>query len=410
MARLALESITVLDLTRAWAGPYCGKLLSDMGARIIKVEWDRGSFNPPRSSPLFPEREPGEKYNNRNGYFNMLHNNRYGVALDLSTEKGAAILKKLVKLADVMIENYSPRVMKNFGLDYPVLKEIKPDLILLSMPASGLTGPERDYVGYGIGLEQLAGLVNMTGYLGDTPHKSAVNYGDPIAGLNGAGTILAALHYRKRTGKGQHIDLSQREALTRMLGEAILDFTMNGRIQTRMENRHPLMAPHGVYRCKGEDDWVALAVSSEAEWQGLCQAMGNRSLVEDERFVTLEGRLKNQDELDRLIEAWTQKYDRFEAMEILQKHGVPAGAAMTNKDLLTDPHLKERGFFEMVAHPDAGTHPYAGTAWRMSKTPGGLRMPAPGLGQHNEYVFKDLLGMSDEEIRQLYEEEVTMKV
>jgi crotonobetainyl-CoA:carnitine CoA-transferase CaiB-like acyl-CoA transferase len=240
--------------------------------------------------------------------------------------------------------------------------------------------------------------------------KSAINYGDPIAGIEAAGYILAAIRYRRRTGKGQLIDVSQREVTTCLIGEAIMDYSMNERVQKPLGNRHPSMAPHGCYRCQEEDMWVTIAVGSDAEWQALCQAMGKPDLAQDARFADVASRHQNQDELDAIIEEWTNERDHYQVMDSLQRAGVMAGAVLNPKEVVEDPHLSERGFYEVITHPEAGTYPYAGMSWKLSKTPGRIRMPAPCLGEHNDYVYSEILGMSEEEVAELAEEEIISNV
>ncbi len=404
MPELALEGIRVIDLTYSWAGPYLTRLLADMGAEVIKVESCR---RPEFTRPLIlAENEPGKDWWNHSGYFNAGHRNKYGITLDLNFPQGRAVLKELVKISDVLVEAYSPRVMKNFGLDYPVLKELKPELIMLSLSAYGQTGPYRNYTAYGTVMESVSGITQLTGYPDGPPAKSGISYGDPITGLMGAGLVLAALHHRQKTGEGQYLDVSMYETGISLIGESVMDYTMNRRIATRRGNQHPAMAPHGCYRCRGEDMWVTIAVSSDEEWQAFIRAIGEPSWSREKRFATQENRRQHQDELNRLIEAWSTQHDHYEAMRILQAAGVAAGAVLTNKELFFDPHLRERNFFPVVDHPEVGPRPYAGAAFRLSRTPGSIRYRAPRLGEHNELILAGLLGMSREEIDNLEREGV----
>jgi len=404
MSGQALDGLRVIDLSYSYAGPYLTKLLADMGAEVIKIE---ACQRPELTRPLIlAENDPKDEYWNRAGYFNKGHRNKCAITLDLNNDRAKDIFKDLVKIADVVVEAYSPRVMFNFGLDYPVLKELKPDIIMLSLSGYGQTGPYRDYASFGTVMESMSGITELTGYPDGPPMKSGISYCDPIVGIIGAGLVLAALHYRRKTGKGQHIDLSMHEAGISLIGEVLMDFTMNRRVSSRTGNRHPSMAPHGCYRCRGEDVWITIAISSDQEWEKFCEAIGNPSWTKEERFTTTLGRWQNQEELNRLIEAWTSQHDHYEAMHILQGVGVIAGPVLTNKELLFDPHLKERGFFEVVDHPSVGKRPYAGMAFKLSKTPGRIRTPAPLLGEHNQRILKEYLGLSKEEISKLEEENV----
>ncbi|TET38611.1 MAG: CoA transferase [Dehalococcoidia bacterium] len=405
-----------MDLSQVFAGPYATKLLADMGAEIIRVECaarsGRGGMLP-RMKPggifgsSFPDGDTGERSYNRFAYYNEVNRNKYAITLDLTKPLGVAVLKRLVKISDVVVENFTPRVMGNFGLDYPILKGVNPQIIMISMSGYGQDGPYRDYVTYGEGIEAMVGLSKLTGYPHRGPLKPGVAYADATSGLHAAFAILAALRYRRLTGKGNYIDLSMREAVTPLVGEFIMDYVTNGRVAMPMGNRHPSMAPHGCYRSRGEDSWLVIAISSDEEWRSFCHVMGDPPWTEDERFADTLSRWQNQEELDQLIEDWTSQYDHYELMNRLQQAGVKAGAVLDVAELMEDPHLRERGFFERLSHPEAGTHLYPGLSWRMAVTPGRLRLPAPCFGEHNQYVFGELLGMSEEELLRMAEEGVT---
>ena len=354
----------------------------------------------------FPDGDTGERSYNRFAYYNEVNRNKYAITLDLTKPLGVQVFKKLVKVSDVVVENFTPRVMANFGLDYPALKQINPDIIMVSISGYGQDGLYRDYVAYGQGIEAMAGFSRLTAYPDGEPLKPGIAYADASSGLFAAFAILATLRYRSLTGKGQYIDLSMREALTPLLGEFIMDYTMNRRATRAVGNRHPFMAPHGCYRCRGEDKWVVIAIASDDEWRSLCRVMGDPTWTRDERFSDILSRWQNEDELDRLIEQWTSHHDHYELMHSLQQAGVKAGAVLNVAELVEDPHLGERGFFEPLSHPEAGTHLYPGVSWKMSRTPGSFRLPAPCFGEHNEYVFGQLLGLSADEILRLAEEGV----
>ncbi|MBW2091104.1 MAG: CoA transferase [Deltaproteobacteria bacterium] len=405
----ALEGVRVLDLTRVWSGPLAGRILATLGAEVIhisgRVTVDSKVFAPDvaRILSIFPDNEPGETPWNRNSQTNDLHRNKLGMTLELNTPEGVDIFKRLVKVSDVVLENYSPRVMPNFGLDYPVLSRINPAIILCSMPGYGATGPYRDWVSYGTNLDPASGLASLMGYAGEEAHMSGNAYPDPVAALHATGAILTALFYQRRTGRGQYIDLSQAESATCLLGEAVLGYALSGRIPPRLGNRHPSLAPQGCYKCRGDDKWVAIAVSTDEEWTALCQVMESPDLVNDPRFADMASRCKNQDTLDERIETWTSQRTHFEAMRLLQEAGVPSGAVLDAAELVSNEHLAERDFFWEIEHPETGRRKYCGLPIKLSKTPAVLKRPAPLLGEHNEYVLGEILGLSRDEIVQLEE-------
>jgi len=374
------------------------------GVRVVDLSTWRG---PVKIDPKLRERfayviESERPYNCSAG-FNLQNRNKYGITLDLRTSEGKDIFKRLVKVSDIVLENYSPRVMTKLGLDYPVLKEVNPQVIMMSLPALGSSGPERDYVAFGQTIDCMSGMAYLTGYIGEEPMlQSGLSYGDPLSGMNAAFACLCALRYRRRNHQGMHVELSQVEGLIAFNPDSIMDYAMNGRVRGRMGNRHPSIAPHGCYRCKGEDRWVVIAISSDSEWRRFCQIV-EQPWADDKRFADSFSRYQYQDELDRLIEAWTLQHDHYEVMELLQQADIPAGPVLDAKELVEEPHLNERGVFETVTHPEAGTHPYIGMYAQFSKTPGSIRMPAPCLGEHNQYVLGELLGMSQDEIAQLEE-------
>ncbi|MBI4498485.1 MAG: CoA transferase [Chloroflexi bacterium] len=403
--KMALEGIRVLDLGMFWAGPYAGKLLADLGAEVIKIEAIRRP-DPLRvqARGLFPNGDPGERPWNRSGMINERNRNKYGITLDLTTPKGVAIFKELVKIGDIISENFSARVMEGFGLGYPVLREINPRIILVSISSQGLNGPDRDFVSYGNALEQSGGFTFLTGYPDVPPYFSSGNYPDAIAGIAAAGAALVALRQRRRTGQGVHVELSQREAVSHMLGEYVMDYSMNGRVGEPIGNRHRSKAPQGCYPCKDEDTWVTLSVGTDQEWATLCQVMGMPDLAGDPRFDHVLSRYQHHDELDAIITSWTQERTPREAMEALRTAGIAAGAVNTVPDMLADPHFQARGFFEVESHPESGTHPYYSRPMKLTKTPHIHRMPAPGFGEHNQYIYGTLLGRSQAEIAELERE------
>ena len=406
----ALAGVRVVDFSRIWAGPHATKLLADMGAEVIKVESAR-AWDPHRlivGSGNLPDGEQGADPWNRSGWFNTLHMSKYGVTVEMRHPMGKRVVEELVSVSDVVVENFRAGLMERRGLGYERLRQIRPDLVVVSMPAFGGSGPWRDFIQYGIGQEQLGGISAMNGYAGeDAPVKSGVNFGDPISGAHAAGAVLAALMRRRRTGQGAFIDVSQLESSVMTVGEHLLGYQMNGRLAANKGNRHPVYAPHGAYRCRGADEWVAIAVASDDEWGRLCEGMGMGELADDERYRDVLARRRNQDGLDGVIAGWTRQRSAGDVMRELQDAGVSATAVMTGEGIFGDPHYQARGLLELVDHPSCGLYFMPGVAWKMSGTPGSVRWHAPRLGEHNEVVFGELLGMSEGEIEMLEAEGVS---
>ena len=414
--RLPLEDVTIIDLTQAWAGTYATCMLGDMGAEIIKIEarnrpdiW-RGVVSPELAA-LAPHSylggDPGQKPYERSCLYHGVNRNKRSVTLNLTMDEGVDLFKRLVKRGDIVAENFTPRVMGNLGLGYDVLKEVNPAIIMISMPGYGTTGPLKDCRGVGGTVEPMSGMSSLIGYTDGPPMNHGAMYPDPVAGMMAAGALLMALHHQRRTGAGQFIELSQQETTTSMLTSALMDYSMNGRVGKRRGNRHDFMAPHQNYPCQGEDEWIAIAVASDEEWQNLVQVMGTPAWAEDEKFAAVLDRLHNEDELDRLIGEWTILHDRYELMERLQNAGVTAGVVNSPGKTVHDPHLQARGFIEDLDYFDAGRFKTPGLAWKMSATPGRIWRTAPTLGQDSEYIFGKHLGITAEEYQELVEKKVT---
>ena len=408
----ALQNYRILDLSRIWAGPYCTKLLADMGADVIKLEslkvYDshRGPVSPARGIAAYPECEPGEEPWNRNGWFNCLHLSKYGITLELTSEEGRRVFEGLLSVCDVLIENFRQGSLARLGYDYQELRRFRPDLIYVSMPAFGNSGPWQSYLAYGIGQEQLSGMAHMTGYAEVGPMKSGINHGDPITGSHAAGVVLAALRYRRRTGKGMFIDVSQQESAVALIGAEVLAYQMTGREPERRGNRSPQCAPYNTYPCAGEDRWITIAATDNGQWRKLAGIIDGTELAEDLRFATNASRLENQEALDQIITRWTAGRDAFQITSKLQEVGVPSSPVLRAPDLLDDPHYAARGTFVAVDHPQVGPRRYPGIPWKMSATPGRVRWPAPMLGQHNHEIYGELLGLPVEEIAALEEQGV----
>jgi crotonobetainyl-CoA:carnitine CoA-transferase CaiB-like acyl-CoA transferase len=408
MTQLALAGLRILDLTQVAVGPYATLLLGFMGAEVIKVEScarmdiSRGPARPtPHGDGLYPGGDPGERPWNRAGHYVHRNGNKLSLTLDLATAHGKALLLKLVTISDVLIENYRASVMDRLGLGYAVLAQANPQLIYVKISSQGATGPEKDYGSLGSTLEQTAGLASVTGYADGLPLMTNETYPDPVVGILAVGVLMAALRRRRQTGQGTFVDLSQREVTVSMLGEYVLDYSATGRVPAPMGNRHPLRVPQGVYPCQGDDMWVAISVGADNEWQGLCQAIGQPHLTQDPRFATVLARHHHQTELDQILTAWTQEREHYQAMHLLQAHGVPAGAVLKGGEILVDPHLEARGFWDVVNNPEAGPYRQVSTPWHLSKSPRRPTSPSPSLGEHNHYVLGELLGLSMQDITAL---------
>jgi benzylsuccinate CoA-transferase BbsF subunit len=327
----------------------------------------------------------------------------------MTKPEGSDLLRKLAAKSDIVVENFYPGVMKKYGLDYESLCKIKPDIIMISMPGLGSWGPQAETPAYASGLAALCGLESMVGYRGERPLGLQQPYSDYNAGANSAFAALAALIHRKRTGEGQHVEVAQIEALIACLGEAVLDYQVTGKTPGLEGNRHGRMAPHNNYPCAGNDKWVSIAVRTEAEWRNLVEAMADEPRLREEKFASLEARILNQDELDDIISSWTLSRTAKQITEVLQSSGVAAFPCMDIGDCFLDPHYQQRGVFFSIEHPVTGGEFIANLSWKMSETNGGIYRPAPLLGQHNSYVFEELLGLSKEEIANLEEKEVIQK-
>ena len=413
MSRKPLEGIRVVDLSRVFAMPYCGAYLAGMGAEVIKVETHHNQFvDTTRTlNGPYPDNVPGPDYWERGGTFHTLNRGKRSVTLDLRSDAALAALLRLVAVSDVVLENFTPRVMRRFGLDYPNLKADKPDLIMVSNTGYGHSGPWSGFGAMATALEPTHGTAAFMGYLdvasdgrsspGTVPNKIANSYTDFLASWSAQLAVLASLFHRARTGQGMWIDLAMYQNGVSFVGDGLLDFAFNGRRTRRIGNRHLAFSPHGCYPCRGQDEWVVIAVRDDAEWTAFCAALGQSDLASDPRFADPIDRHRNQDELDAIISGWTSGLSQFQAMELLQQAGVPAGPALDGKGLLSNPHLRDRGYFEQAEHhPDTGLgrREYVSRGWRISGADVGIGKAGPMLGEDNRYVLSEVLGFSDDEI------------
>ncbi len=388
---LPLDGIRVADFSWVWAGPFCAMHLAHLGAEVIKIE-SQAHIDLARRLPYYPTgMEPGV---NRCALFNQWGQGKQSMLLNLTTTKGIAIAKELIRKSDVVLQNFATGVMDQLGLGYEELKKIKPDIVMASISGYGQTGPQRKYMAYGPAIPPLTGLSSITGYEGGPPEEVGMAYGDPTSGIHAAAAICAALAARRRTGRGQHIDVSLWQSVAALVAEGWMDYAMNGVQPPRRGNRDPLMAPHNCFRCAGNDEWVTIACGTDDEWRALCQAIRQPGLADDARFYTEHVRKANEEALDEILSAWTLTQEKWAITHKLQTVGVAAFPSMSGKDLIEDPHLNARGFFERLDHPEVGMRTHMGMPWRLTQSPNGVRTPAPLLGQHTDQVMREVLGYS----------------
>ena len=396
MGKKPLEGIKVADFTWALVGPMSTKHLSDNGAEVIKIE-GKSKIDVHRIQGPYQDDIPGLDRSNR---FNWYTTGKLSIALNIARPKGIEVAKKIVAWADIVVDNFAGGTMERMGLGYEELKKMKPDIIMLSSSMQGQTGPYSTHRAFGLHLTALTGFNHISGWPDRQP-AGLMFYTDYIAPHFNILAILAALSYRRRTGKGQYIDVSQSESCLQFMAPLILDYTVNRRIANRMGNHSAYATPHGVYQCRGEDRWCAIAVFTDEEWDSFCRVIGNPSWTDDPKFASIRSRKENEEELEKRVEEWTIDRTAEEVMSLMQTAGVSAGVVQTTEDLLEhDPQLRNRHFFWDLEHPEVGTHRSARPPYVLSKSTYELQR-APLIGEHNEYVLKEVLHMSDEEIAEL---------
>jgi crotonobetainyl-CoA:carnitine CoA-transferase CaiB-like acyl-CoA transferase len=406
--RLPLAGLRVIDWSLYWAGPYLGMMLHDLGAEVIKVE-SPANFDPMRTV-IDVNRYVGEKARpmtpqerqNVNQHFNEWNRGKLSLAVDLADERGRQVILKLAAKSDIFIENHRPGAKAKLGIDYEDVKAVRPDVIYVSISGFGQTPPERDAMALGAPVELPSGLFWLNGYRDDErPAKTGFSYGDPAGALAALSATLLAVLARRRGGEGRFIDVAMRDALSFGIGAAFVDRSMNGAERARRGNRHPVFAPQGVYRCAGDDEWVAISVRDDADWAGLGRALGSPEWHADASLETAEGRRARHDDIDDRIEEWTSGRGPREAERALQEAGVPAAAALDFRQLWHDPQLNARGAFQEVEHPAFGVEVRATSQWGRGKLPQPIDMPAPCFGQHNREVLTQFLGMAAKEVDEL---------
>ncbi|MBI3993599.1 MAG: CoA transferase [Candidatus Lambdaproteobacteria bacterium] len=393
---LPLAGVRVLDLTWFWAGPLCTQLLAYLGAEVIRIEsrrkpdFTRHMDNPPLGMQAGP---------NKSGFFNQINQGKSSVVIDMSQLEGLQLVKRLAAVSDVVASNFSHGVMERFGLGAEDLAQINPRAIALMISGFGQTGDMRTYIAYGQTVIPMGGMLAMPAP-GLQPQYPAGS-GDPNAGVYSAIAVLASLISRRRTGRGQAIDDALWENMLSNSMERWLNAALGNPPYPYMGNRDPVHAPHNVFPCRGRDQWVAIAVTSDAQWLGLCRAMRRGKLVHDPRFKDPLRRKANEDQLDAIVAAWTRKKERWQVTDQLQRHGVPAFPSMTAQDLLDNAHLKGRGFFTRLRHAEVGVQTHTGAPWRLRHHGGGVTRPAPLLGEHTDVVLRDVLGLGADEVQRL---------
>lgn len=385
--------LKVADFSWAVVGPVITRYLAIYGATVVRIE---SSTRPDVIRTTPPFRDGGLTDLDCGAYFASVNASKLGIGLDLRHPKSHDVAKRIIAWADVVCESFRPGVTRKLGLDYDAVKAIKPDIIMVSASAQGQTGPHSGLPAYGAELVSLVGLTNLTGWPDRGPSQPFGAYTDMVGPRFGAAVVIAALEHRRRTGQGQHIDLSQYEAALRFLAPALLDYVANGVEATRQGNRSSQDAPHGVYRCRGEDRWCAIHVETGEQWPKLCQVIGEPQLTADPRFSTLDARKENEPLLDGIIEEWTKGRSADTVMGAMQEAGVPAGVVQTSRDIFRDPQLRHRRHYHRVKHPRIGWHRVESSAFQLSDV--SARIGAgPCLRQHNEYFYKRVLGMTPEE-------------
>ncbi len=398
----ALSGIRVIEFSAGFVGPVAGDVMARMGAEVIRVESRRHlDFTRLVRDPV----SKAQPKLNEERLFNDINLNKLGLCVNVTKPAGLELIKNLIAQSDVLLENFSAGTIEKLGMGYSVVRQLRPDIIMVSASGSGRGGRDSENLAVASIFTGLAGMAELTGYPDDTPFE-ARSSNDIVNSFTVAMAILVALCYRLKTGKGQYIDYASREGLSCLVGDAFIDYFMNGRIQTRKANRDDYMAPHNCYRCQGEDRWVSIAVGTEKEWRALVKVMGNPAWSKQEKFRNMLNRWQNQEELDKHINQWTKDFTAYQVMEKLQKVGVAAVPSFTSEDLFSDPHLAERGAYDIVEHPITGANVELTCPWKLSSTPPRNSRHGPLLGEHNEYVFKELLGLRHEEISQLEADKV----
>ena len=392
--QLPFEGLKVADFSWVAVGPITSKYLGDHGATVVRVETE-GRPDILRVAGPFKDGVPGT---NRSHFYGDFNSSKVGLSLDLKNPAGLDIACRLIEWADVYFESFTPGTMDALGMGYEEVRSLNPSILMVSTCLMGQTGAARSLAGYGFHAGAIAGYYDITGWPDLPPDGPWTAYTDVVSPRFISALVMAALDHRRRTGQGQHIDAAQMEMGVQFLAPQIIDYNASGKIVSRNGNRSDVAAPQGAYPCAGDDQWCAIAVDTEQQWEDLRLTMGDPAWAGDDRFKSVEDRLSNHDEIDGHIGQWTMDKTAQEVMDLLQSHGVPSGVVQRSSDLLQDPQLTHCNLYRYMDHPEMGNIPYTGHQFRIQGYDSGPRSPAPLLGQHNEYVLKDLLGMTDEDM------------
>lgn len=389
------DGIKVAEFAWVAVGPQSTKYLADHGATVVRIE-SHNHFDLFRGTSPFPQNIPGL---DRSMFYGKYNSNKYNISLDLNHPEGNKLVWRLIEWADIVIESYRPGTMKKWGLDYEAVRKVKPEIIYLSTSMQGQTGPSAKYAGVGSMISAVAGLGAISGWPDRMPSPSYGAYSDYFCQRFNAAALIAALDYRRRTGKGQWIEQSQLEGSVYFVSPVTMDYSVNGRIMGRDGNRAPCAAPHGVYPCQGDDCWVAIAIQDDQQWRLFCEITGNTEWVANTDFSTIAARKQNEDMLDKMVGQWTSGYKAEDVEVMLQNAGIPACVVEKSSDLFKDEQLQHRGFYTWLEHPEIGKAAFQQQAdFILSKTPREISKPSPCLGQDNEYVFHELLGINWDDI------------
>ena len=396
MRDLPLQGVRVADFGQMIAMPFAAQVLAWLGAEVILVE-NRQRLAA-RVLPPYAEGIPGV---NRSGGFNLINNNKLSCVLNLGKKDGLELAKSLIGISDVVAENFSTGTMEKLGLGYETVRRLKPDIVYLSLGAFGRTGPMKDLTGFHSVINLFSGLAAVTGYPGGHPRILGGFFPDAYSGCFCILAVLEALYHRSKTGEGQYIDVAMTEAVTTIIPEAVMDYTLNKREAEQVGNRDKDKAPHDVFRCRGEQKWVAISVATDAQWATLCQVMGRPEWAEDLRFADSNSRGEHQDDLYPLIESWTRERTPYEVTTSLQNGGIAAAPVLDTGEMMADPHMVQRGFVNWVDHPETGRRPITTLSWSVDgERPTNIRH-APLLGEHNQYVLRELLRLPEQEVQRL---------